>query len=240
MLLLLAVVQNEDAPNLAARLVDQQLRLTQISASGGLFGAGYVALLLGIEDDRYDDVLEAIHATCKTRTRYISPWPAPDPAHVYFTPVEAEVGGAVVFGVPVERFVHISGQTESEDVAPGRWIEEPITAPQVEAPTERQTARKRNAMKLMVAIVQSEDADNVVAALLEAGHRLTRINTVGGFLRRGNATLLIGVQAHQVDEIIALIQAACRPRSEAAPLEKGIPEYAANVFVLDASSFVRI
>ena len=95
-------------------------------------------------------------------------------------------------------------------------------------------------MKLMVAIVQSEDADNVVAALLEAGHRLTRINTVGGFLRRGNATLLIGVQAHQVDEIIALIQAACRPRSEAAPLEKGIPEYAANVFVLDASSFVRI
>src|SRR5690554_1666426 len=118
MLLLLAVVQNEDAPNLAARLLDQGLRLTQISASGGLFGAGYVALLLGIEDSRYNSILEAIQATCKTRIRYISPWHAPDPAHVYFTPIEAEVGGAVVFGVPDERFVHISGLPQPmEDVA---------------------------------------------------------------------------------------------------------------------------
>ncbi len=95
-------------------------------------------------------------------------------------------------------------------------------------------------MKLMVAIVRGEDADNVIGALLSAGYRLTRINTTGGFLRRGNATLLIGVESQQVDPVIGLIQAACRPRSEAAPLEKGIPEYAANVFVLDASHFIRV
>ena len=95
-------------------------------------------------------------------------------------------------------------------------------------------------MKLVVAIVQGEDADEVIRAMLASGHRLTRINTTGGFLRRGNATLLIGVEEHQVDEIIALIQSATPRRTESAPLEKGIPEYAATVFVLDASHFIRI
>ncbi|MCC6165702.1 MAG: cyclic-di-AMP receptor [Caldilineaceae bacterium] len=229
MLLLLTIVQNEDAPGLAARLVEQKLRLTQINSSGGLFGTGSAALLLGIEEAEFDAVIDAIHATCKTRTKFVNPWPTPEPPHVYFAPVEVEVGGAVVFGVPVERFVHISGGSDAA-----------AAAPQADTPTAQQSEGRRDAMRLMVAIVRGEDADNVIGELLAAGHRLTRINTTGGFLRRGNATLLIGVEAQQVDEVIGLIQAACRPRSEAAPLEKGIPEYAANVFVLDAPYFVRV
>ena len=71
-------------------------------------------------------------------------------------------------------------------------------------------------------------------------HRLTRVSTTGSFLRRGNATLLIGVEDAQVDEVLQLIQAACRRRTEAAPVEKGLPEYAANVFVLDAPHFIRV
>lgn len=232
MLLLLAVVQSEDAPGLVARLLEQKMRLTQINSSGGLFGTGNAALLLGIEENEFDTVIDAIRATCKTRTKYINPWPTPEPPHVYFAPVEVEVGGAVVFGVPVERFVHISG-------APGAAARAD-RAPQASISTEQQPERTGDAMRLMVAIVHGEDADNVIGGLLAAGHRLTRINTTGGFLRRGNATLLIGVEAQQVDEVIALIQAGCRPRAEAAPLEKGIPEYAANIFVLDASHFVRV
>jgi uncharacterized protein YaaQ len=219
MLLLVAIVQSEDAPALAAHLVEQKLRLTQINSSGGLFGAGNVALLLGLEEERYADVIQAIHATCKTRLKYINPWPSPEPTR-----------GAVVFGVPVERFLHVSGGTASP--VAGTPERGPVTAGQAEGEGSR--------MKLMVAIVQGDDADNVIRALVAAGHRLTRINTTGGFLRRGNATLLIGVEAQQVDAVIELIHAACRPRSEAAPLEKGIPEYAANVFVLDASHFVRV
>lgn len=226
MLLLLAIVQSEDAPGLAAHLVEQKLRFTQINSSGGLFGAGNVALLLGIEEAEFDAVINITRATCKTRTKFVNPWPTPEPPHVYFAPVEVEVGGAVVFGVPVERFVHISGITEA--------------AAQAGISTDERTEGTDAAMRLMVAIVRGEDADNVIGSLLAAGHRLTRINTTGGFLRRGNATLLIGVEAQQVDDVIALVQAACRPRSEAAPLEKGIPEYAANIFVLDASRFVRV
>jgi uncharacterized protein YaaQ len=95
-------------------------------------------------------------------------------------------------------------------------------------------------MKLIVAIVHSDEANAVIQALLAAKHRLTRINTTGGFLRRGNATLLIGVEPEQVDEVIGLIQSTSRGRPEPAPLEQGIPEYAATVFVLDATHFARL
>ena len=94
-------------------------------------------------------------------------------------------------------------------------------------------------MNLVVAIVQDEDAGAVIDALLAAGHRLTRVNSAGGFLRRGNATLLIGVEAQRVDEVFSLIQTSCRPRTEPTPIREGMPMYGATVFVLEASHFIR-
>jgi uncharacterized protein YaaQ len=232
MLLLLAIVQSEDAPNLAKRLMEHGLRLTQINSSGGLFGSGNVALLLGIEEAWYDTVLDAIVETCHTRTKHISAVATPEPSFFFFTPLEVEVGGAVVFGVPVERFVQLPDTSLSATAR--------ASVPDQNDATEGQERGDSRPMKLVVAIVQGEDADEVIRAMLASGHRLTRINTTGGFLRRGNATLLIGVEEHQVDEIIALIQSATPRRTESAPLEKGIPEYAATVFVLDASHFIRI
>ena len=58
-------------------------------------------------------------------------------------------------------------------------------------------------MQLLVAIVQSEDADILLKRLNAADYRATRINTVGGFLAQGNVTILVGVQDDQVDDVIA-------------------------------------
>jgi uncharacterized protein YaaQ len=256
MLLLLAIVQSEDAPDLAKQLMDEGLRLTQINSSGGLFAAGSVALLLGIEEVQYDTVIKAMVATCRTRTKHISAVAMPEPTFFYFMPVEVEVGGAIVFTVPVERFAPVPRSSVSEDATSisdtavrdmdmdEHGMKDGVTgvedAPQVELSIDGQSMGESKRMKLIVAIVQAEDADAVIRALLAAEHRLTRINTTGGFLRRGNATLLIGVQSGQVDEVINLIQSASRRRTESTPIEQGIPEYAATVFVLDASHFVRI
>jgi uncharacterized protein YaaQ len=240
MLLIVAIVQGEDAPLLANKLMDQGLRLTQINSGGGILGPGNVAFLLGIEDYQHDLVLATIQATCHTRLKYVNAATVLEPYYFSTMPVEVEVGGAVVFGIPIERFVHIAGRAGSPSDAASS---EPIEAVGIRN-TELGAAELINEaggpMKLMVAIVQGEDADNVIRALLAAEHRLTRINTTGGFLRRGNATLLIGVEAQQVDEVLSLIRANCRRRTEATPIEKGLPEYAANVFVLDASRFVRM
>ncbi|MHB9091220.1 MAG: cyclic-di-AMP receptor, partial [Chloroflexota bacterium] len=47
-------------------------------------------------------------------------------------------------------------------------------------------------MKLILAIIPSDDAGGIVDSLTHEEIGVTRINTVSGFMKKGNATLLIG------------------------------------------------
>ena len=67
-------------------------------------------------------------------------------------------------------------------------------------------------MKLVVAIVQAEDADRAVKALIGQEFRVTRFNTVGGFLRKGNVTLLMAVQPEEVEQVIQSLRSTCQRR----------------------------
>ncbi|MBM4412890.1 MAG: hypothetical protein FJ040_05510 [Chloroflexi bacterium] len=49
-------------------------------------------------------------------------------------------------------------------------------------------------MKLLVFVTEDSVADRAVDALVEQGFRVTRLASSGGFLRRGNTTLLVGVE----------------------------------------------
>ena len=49
-------------------------------------------------------------------------------------------------------------------------------------------------MKLIIAIIQDDDASNVIGHLNESGFQVTRLSTKGGFLRSGNTTILTGVE----------------------------------------------
>jgi len=94
-------------------------------------------------------------------------------------------------------------------------------------------------VKLIIAVVQNEDADNVVDALLEAEYRATRLASTGGFLRRGNTTIMIGVQDEQVDAVLDLIRGQARSRQSGestAPVQTA----AATVFVLDLEDYQRL
>jgi uncharacterized protein YaaQ len=64
-------------------------------------------------------------------------------------------------------------------------------------------------MKLVMSIVRDQDAGRIIDALIAKDHRATRINTAGGFLKRGNATILVGVPDEQVDEVIETVQTVC-------------------------------
>lgn len=66
--------------------------------------------------------------------------------------------------------------------------------------------------RLIVAVVSSEDAGPLADRLVLLGFGLTELRTAGGFLRRGNSTLLIGVPASRVDEVLTQIQASCKTR----------------------------
>ncbi len=65
-------------------------------------------------------------------------------------------------------------------------------------------------MKLIVAIVPADDAGAIIDALTHEEIGVTRINTVSGFLKKGNATLLIGVDEPRAAGAVDLVAARAK------------------------------
>jgi uncharacterized protein YaaQ len=72
-------------------------------------------------------------------------------------------------------------------------------------------------VKLIIAIIQDEDASRLINELMTEGYRVTKLATTGGFLRAGNTTLLIGVEDEKLDEALDLIRKNCAKRMERVP-----------------------
>jgi uncharacterized protein YaaQ len=108
-------------------------------------------------------------------------------------------------------------------------------------------------MKLIMSIVNSDDAGRLVNALTDAGYRATTISTTGGFLRQGNATIFVGTEDDRVSEVLRLIRENCHTRHQfinplppvMEPGEMYIPTPVdievggATIFVLDVAQFER-
>ena len=71
-------------------------------------------------------------------------------------------------------------------------------------------------MKLIFAIVQDEDADGLIDALVSGGFRVTRIGSTGSFLRMGNSSLMMGVEDNEVSRVMSIVRRTCRRRSQMA------------------------
>ena len=71
-------------------------------------------------------------------------------------------------------------------------------------------------MKLVIAIVNDEDAGNLLDDLTNNKYRVTKLATTGGFLRAGNTTLLVGVEDEEVDKIMEIIKDNCESRKQMA------------------------
>jgi uncharacterized protein YaaQ len=69
-------------------------------------------------------------------------------------------------------------------------------------------------MKLILAIVSSDDSRDVLDRLTKAGYRATVISTTGGFLREGNTTLLLGAEDQKVTHAIEVVRQTCRRRTQ--------------------------
>jgi uncharacterized protein YaaQ len=69
-------------------------------------------------------------------------------------------------------------------------------------------------MKMVVAIVHNEDAGVLVEALLDKEFRATRVSSSGGFLKQSNATIFLGVEEADVEEVISIVRANCTSRTQ--------------------------
>lgn len=107
-------------------------------------------------------------------------------------------------------------------------------------------------MKLVIAIVRDDYSEVLQDELADAGHRYTKLASTGGFLRKGNTTLLVGIEDDQVDAVLSIIKATCRTRQELItpqpmPISPGlaVPPIevvagGATVFVVPVDKFQRI
>lgn len=108
-------------------------------------------------------------------------------------------------------------------------------------------------MKLVIAVVQDYDADRLLRAVTAAGFRATRIASMGGFLRMGNATILMCVPAADAQACLDIVAQSCRSRVEVAAdtaASEFIDWYPAGIhevtvggavtFTLNVSRFERI
>jgi uncharacterized protein YaaQ len=68
-------------------------------------------------------------------------------------------------------------------------------------------------MKLILTVVQHQDANGLLQALTDQQFRVTRISSQGGFLREGNATLMLSVEDQQVDTVIKTVREHCSTRT---------------------------
>ena len=109
-------------------------------------------------------------------------------------------------------------------------------------------------MKLLVCIVHSDDADQLMTALRQGGFSSTKISTTGGFLREGNATILIGTEEPNIPSVLEIIKLNCHTRTQYVnplppvmePGELYMPSPVevqvggATVFVLDVERFEKL
>lgn len=108
-------------------------------------------------------------------------------------------------------------------------------------------------MKLIIAIVQDEDASRLIGELMSTNFGVTKLATTGGFLRAGNTTLLIGVEDDRFQAAMDVIEKICKSRKQIAASPAsivGVPgAYSpypievmvggATVFVLTVDQFVK-
>ena len=96
-------------------------------------------------------------------------------------------------------------------------------------------------MKLLIAVVQDQDAPALMERLVERGLRATKLASTGGFLRQGNTTLLVGVEDQEVEAALACIRDVCRRRRQAMPgTATEVEVGAATVFVVGVDRFERV
>jgi uncharacterized protein YaaQ len=109
-------------------------------------------------------------------------------------------------------------------------------------------------MKLVVAIVQDEDAARLVSSLMSEGYGVTKLATTGGFLRAGNTTLLVGVSDDKLTGAMGVIEKICKSRKQIAtspspvagssgmyvPYPVEVIVGGATVFVLDVEQFKKV
>ncbi|WP_283587399.1 cyclic-di-AMP receptor [Limosilactobacillus viscerum] len=105
MKMIIAIVQSKDSNRLRKAFNKAEVHVTQLSTTGGFLREGNATFLIGVEDERVNEVLEIIKKNAESREQYVTSQMHIDVEGGSAFPVNVRIGGATVFILPVEQFL---------------------------------------------------------------------------------------------------------------------------------------
>jgi uncharacterized protein YaaQ len=102
--LVIVSVLGEQSSELRQRLIRDGFQITEMNSSGGLVQELQVSLLIGLNRVRQPELLQHIRDCCRRQRRYLPTQFEGSPTVFHSAVIEAEVGGAMIFVLDVDRF----------------------------------------------------------------------------------------------------------------------------------------
>lgn len=103
--LALMIVSGSQAGELMQNLTKNRFYFTKIDSSGGIIQEPMVCLLIGFAKIRRDDLLKLSRKFCQPHKQYIPANMSIQPGYTNQIPmIEAQMGGAIIHLLNVERF----------------------------------------------------------------------------------------------------------------------------------------
>ena len=102
--LLIIIVQYRDASNVALALGQAHVRFTQFTSRGTFLNVGNTTFMIGTNNSKIDEILSLIEKHSQERETLLQGFPTLHP-DMYAYPVSVQIGGAIVFSLPVEMYV---------------------------------------------------------------------------------------------------------------------------------------
>ena len=101
--------------------------------------------------------------------------------------------------------------------------------------------------RMMTVILQKAYLENAISSLTKLGFSIAQLSSTGGFLGRGNVTLLIGMSKGREEAAMRAIEASCKQRVEYPSSPPSLPEISgastpikiggATIFVFEVESY---
>lgn len=94
MKLIIAIIQDEYISKVIKILMENKIRTTKLSSTGGFLKSGNTTLFIGVEDTKVDEVVELIRKQCAS-------------TKVKSGSEEVTVGGATLFVMDIDKYMKI-------------------------------------------------------------------------------------------------------------------------------------
>lgn len=108
MKLIHAIVRDEDDNRVISQLNRHGFSVTKLATTGGFLRAGNTTLIIGVDEEKVEEVISVIREECQSRKSVItSSVPMMGMGGYPSMPVTVDVGGATIFVLDVERFEKI-------------------------------------------------------------------------------------------------------------------------------------